>query len=176
MQKRTKKITAMKTQADVGSGESLRDQTRLRSSMDAQQRRLPCAPVRAPDFSRPKLFSTAGLCFDGTGTTSCGHSEIYIDHRARGASATAVGIRPVESYFLAPLRALPADEDARPEDSSERGELHQRVTRRVRDVEREIPIDLIVHTRPMHQEFLDRDSMFARKVTRQGRVLYEKSD
>jgi len=68
------------------------------------------------------------------------------------------------------------DEHARPETSSERGELHQRVARRVRDVEREIPIDLIVHTRPMHQEFLDRDSMFARKVIRQGRVLYEKSD
>jgi predicted nucleotidyltransferase len=68
------------------------------------------------------------------------------------------------------------DDNGRPEDSSERGDLHQRVARRVRDVERKIPIDLIVHTRPMHQEFLDRDRMFARKVTRQGRVLYEKSD
>jgi predicted nucleotidyltransferase len=68
------------------------------------------------------------------------------------------------------------DEDTRPADSSERGERHRRVARRVRDVEREVPIDLIVHTHPMHQEFLDQDSMFARRVTRQGRMLYEKGD
>jgi len=58
IQKYTKKITAVKTQADVGSGEALRVQTRLRSNKDAQQRRLPVAAVRAPDFSRPERFSS----------------------------------------------------------------------------------------------------------------------
>ena len=68
------------------------------------------------------------------------------------------------------------DEEAVPETSADHGHLHQRVARRLRDVEREVPIDLIVHTRPMHREFLDRNSMFARKVARQGRILYEKGD
>lgn len=68
------------------------------------------------------------------------------------------------------------DDDTIPENSSERGKLHQWVAQRVRDVEREIPVDLIVHTLPMHKEFLRRNSMFARKVTSQGRILYERSD
>jgi len=67
-------------------------------------------------------------------------------------------------------------EDTVPETSADHGHLHQRVACLLRDVERDVPIDLIVHTRPMHQEFLDRNSMFARKVARQGRILYEKGD
>lgn len=62
------------------------------------------------------------------------------------------------------------DEEAVPETSAEHGRLHQRVARHLRDIEREVPIDLIVHTQPMY-----RDSMFARKVNQQGRILYEES-
>ncbi|WP_263834146.1 nucleotidyltransferase domain-containing protein [Salinibacter sp.] len=65
------------------------------------------------------------------------------------------------------------DEEAVPETSTEHGRLHQRVARHLRDIEREVPIDLIVHTRPMHRDFLNRDSMFARKVNREGQILYE---
>ncbi len=57
IQKPTKKITALKTQANVGYGESLRVQTRFNSNKDAQQRRLPFAAVRAPDFSGRKDLS-----------------------------------------------------------------------------------------------------------------------
>jgi predicted nucleotidyltransferase len=67
------------------------------------------------------------------------------------------------------------DEEAVPETSTEHGRLHQRVARHLRDIEREVPIDLIVHTRPMHRDFLNRDSMFARKVNREGQILYEES-
>ena len=68
------------------------------------------------------------------------------------------------------------DEESMPEDSAERATLHQRVARRLRDVERDIPIDLIVYTRPMYQKFLERDSMFARAIQTQGQVLYESGD
>jgi len=68
------------------------------------------------------------------------------------------------------------NDEGLPETSAERGRLHKRVARHLRDLEREMPIDLIVHTRPMHRDFLERDSMFARKVNRQGRILYEESD
>jgi len=68
------------------------------------------------------------------------------------------------------------DEEAVPETSTEHGRLHQRVARHLRDIEREVPIDLIVHTRPMHRDFLNRDSMFARKVNREGQILYDERD
>ena len=68
------------------------------------------------------------------------------------------------------------DEEETPGDAAERGALHRRVARRLRDVARDIPIDLIVHTRPMHRKFLERDSMFAREIQAQGRVLYENGD
>lgn len=68
------------------------------------------------------------------------------------------------------------DEESIPEDSAERATLHQRVARRLRDVERDIPIDLIVHTRPMYRKFLERDSMFARTIQTHGQVLYESGD
>lgn len=38
------------------------------------------------------------------------------------------------------------------------------------------PLDLIIHTPSMHETFLERDSMFARKVKREGEVLYEKGN
>jgi predicted nucleotidyltransferase len=68
------------------------------------------------------------------------------------------------------------DEEDTPKDSAERAALHQRVARRLRDVERDVPIDLIVYTRPMYQKLLERDSMFARTIQTQGQVLYESGD
>ncbi|MCS3705914.1 hypothetical protein GGP59_000889 [Salinibacter ruber] len=50
------------------------------------------------------------------------------------------------------------------------------MARRLRDLERSVPLDLIIHTPSMHETFPERDSMFARKVKREGEVLYEKGD
>jgi len=36
-----------------------------------------------------------------------------------------------------------------------------------------VPIDLIVHTRPMYARFIEMDSLFAREVLKKGIVLYE---
>ncbi len=38
------------------------------------------------------------------------------------------------------------------------------------DLSAEVDIDLIVHTRPMHEKFIGLGSMFAREVLRRGRV------
>ena len=45
----------------------------------------------------------------------------------------------------------------------------------LREIKKRIPIDLIVHTRPMHEEFIRQGSMFAREVAERGEVLYEKA-
>lgn len=68
------------------------------------------------------------------------------------------------------------DDDKGPEESSTPGALYKQVARQLRDIEQTVPLDLIVHTRSMHQTFLNRESMFARKVQREGEVLYAKGD
>lgn len=65
------------------------------------------------------------------------------------------------------------DDDTMQKEGSSRSALYKRVAHQLRDIERTVPLDLIVHSRSMHQTFLERDSMFARKVKRDGEVLYE---
>lgn len=44
----------------------------------------------------------------------------------------------------------------------------------ISDIKKEIPVDLIVHTKAMHQLFIETDSMFARGIRSKGKVLFEK--
>jgi hypothetical protein len=41
----------------------------------------------------------------------------------------------------------------------------------LREINKTVPIDLIVHTKAMHQAFVRLDSMFAREAMTRGRVL-----
>lgn len=60
-----------------------------------------------------------------------------------------------------------------PESYKEKSELYLDVSRQIRDIRKQVPIDLIVHTKPMHKRFIELDSMFAREVAQNGLVLYE---
>ncbi|RMI05029.1 MAG: nucleotidyltransferase domain-containing protein [Calditrichaeota bacterium] len=48
-----------------------------------------------------------------------------------------------------------------------------RVRNAVWDLSQEVPIDLLVYTRPMYRRFNQLDSMFAREIRTKGKVLYE---
>ncbi len=50
----------------------------------------------------------------------------------------------------------------------ERSELYLRYAKAIDALIGTAPVDLIVHTRPMHQEFLMIDSMFSRKIIQSG--------
>jgi uncharacterized protein len=50
----------------------------------------------------------------------------------------------------------------------ERSELYLRYAKAIDALIGTTPLDLIVHTRPMHQEFLKLDSMFSRKIIQSG--------
>lgn len=50
----------------------------------------------------------------------------------------------------------------------ERSELNLRYARAIAELSGLIPVDLIVHTRPMHEKFLEIDSMFSRKILSSG--------
>lgn len=63
--------------------------------------------------------------------------------------------------------------DILPRTHREKGTIYLQVARLLRDIRRETPVDLIVHTRPMHARFIEMDSLFAKQVLQKGVVLYE---
>jgi predicted nucleotidyltransferase len=65
-------------------------------------------------------------------------------------------------------------DDFLPANYEETMRTHLKVSSRLREINKTVPIDLIVHTRPMHQAFVRLDSMFAREVMTRGQVLYER--
>ena len=46
----------------------------------------------------------------------------------------------------------------------------------LQELNKRVPIDLIVHTRPMYKKFNDMGSMFSRELLERGKVLYEASN
>ncbi|MDO3379721.1 nucleotidyltransferase domain-containing protein [Geoalkalibacter halelectricus] len=62
-------------------------------------------------------------------------------------------------------------DDFMPRNWREKNEVYSRFMEVLDELQTDVPIDLIVHTRPMHEKFLELDSMFCRKVMREGVVL-----
>ncbi len=50
-------------------------------------------------------------------------------------------------------------------------DIVRNVSDRILDLRMRFPIDLLVHTRPMHREFIKRDSSFARQIMSEGTRL-----
>jgi len=66
------------------------------------------------------------------------------------------------------------DDDYLPKSYNENMKIYLSVSSLLRDLKKMVPIDLIVHTKPMHDAFLNMGSMFSREVMQRGEVLYEK--
>ena len=62
-----------------------------------------------------------------------------------------------------------------PSSFSERSLIYVRVSKTISDIKREFPVDLIVHTSAMHSQFIKDNSLFARDLLANGKVLYEKN-
>jgi uncharacterized protein len=67
------------------------------------------------------------------------------------------------------------DDDFQPKNYKENMNNYLRVSSKLRDFKKRIPIDLIVHTKPMHDTFIRLGSMFSREVMKKGGILYEKN-
>ena len=63
-----------------------------------------------------------------------------------------------------------------PQNFREKTAIYLRVARMIQAIEEKMPIDLIVHTKKMHEKFLALNSMFCRKIVRDGVILYENAD
>jgi len=64
-------------------------------------------------------------------------------------------------------------DDFIPINFKEKSEIYLKVARLLRDIEETMPIDLIVHTKRMYQKFIKLNSMFCRKIQKDGLVLYD---
>ena len=47
------------------------------------------------------------------------------------------------------------------------------VRNKILDISKQIPIDLIVHTKPMYERFLNLNSLFSKEILLKGKTLYE---
>ena len=65
-------------------------------------------------------------------------------------------------------------DDFMPNTYEERMQSHLQVASLLRELNKQVAIDLIVHTKPMHDAFVRLDSMFARELMTRGKVLYER--
>jgi predicted nucleotidyltransferase len=63
-----------------------------------------------------------------------------------------------------------------PNDFDERNRLFLNVASALYDIEVDFPIDLIVHTKSMHKQFMELNSMFSRKILSDGKVIYERNN
>jgi predicted nucleotidyltransferase len=65
-------------------------------------------------------------------------------------------------------------DDLIPSSFAEKSKIYLRISKAISDIKKEFPVDLIVHTKPMHQKFIQNNSLFARELLAKGEVLYEK--
>jgi predicted nucleotidyltransferase len=60
-----------------------------------------------------------------------------------------------------------------PKNWREKSEIYLKVARQLQELMLKYPIDLIVHTKRMHEKFVKLNGSFAKKVLEKGVVLYE---
>ncbi|HCT84083.1 MAG TPA: nucleotidyltransferase domain-containing protein [Candidatus Margulisbacteria bacterium] len=60
-----------------------------------------------------------------------------------------------------------------PNNYKEKSDIYLQFAECLRDVKKIIPIDIIVHTLPMHEKFKQLGSFFSKEVIGKGRVIYE---
>ena len=65
------------------------------------------------------------------------------------------------------------NDDHLPDSYKEKSEVYLKVSSALTDITRQIPIDLIVYTKPMYNKFNELGSLFSKEISQKGIVLYE---
>lgn len=63
-----------------------------------------------------------------------------------------------------------------PASFAEKSKIYLNISRAISEIKKEFPVDLIVHTKAMHQKFIEDNSLFAQELLIKGKVLYEKNN
>ena len=64
-------------------------------------------------------------------------------------------------------------DDFIPQNFEEKHNIYMQVSRQIRHIRLQTAVDLIVHTLPMYEKFIELDSSFAQEITTQGKIIYE---
>lgn len=86
------------------------------------------------------------------------HEVILFGSYARG--------RPTEDSDV-DLYVVTGD-DFLPENWQQKNEIYLTVSREIRDLRSRVPIDLVVHTKKMHEKFVRLNGFFWREINQQG--------
>ncbi len=62
-------------------------------------------------------------------------------------------------------------DDFLPQSFQEQNRIYLSISKRIRDIRKQVPVDLIVHTKKMYEKFVQMDSAFARQIMREGVIL-----
>lgn len=68
------------------------------------------------------------------------------------------------------------NDEIMPKNYNEKLQIYLKVSHMLTDIQKNVPIDLIVHTKPMHKRFIELDSMFYREIAQKGIILYERAN
>jgi len=66
------------------------------------------------------------------------------------------------------------NDDFIPKTWKEKMDIKLKFSKTLRDLKQYYDIDLITHTKKMHEKFLKLDSMFSKEILTKGQILYEK--
>ena len=62
-----------------------------------------------------------------------------------------------------------------PKNYSEKLKIYLKVSNLLREFKKDVPIDLIVYTKPVYEKFVELGSVFSKEVKKNGKVIYEKN-
>lgn len=65
------------------------------------------------------------------------------------------------------------NDDFMPQSYREKTDVYLKCADAIHDLRKQIAIDLIVHTKPMHRKFIELGSMFSKELLQKGILLYE---
>ena len=63
-----------------------------------------------------------------------------------------------------------------PQTFKEHTNIYMKISQAIRPINRQIAIDLIVHTLPMYKKFISQDSSFSHEITTKGKIIYESNN
>jgi len=66
------------------------------------------------------------------------------------------------------------NDDIMPKNYKEKMEIYLKVSTVLSEFKKQAPIDLVVHTRPMHNKFLKLGGTFSKEIAKRGKILYER--
>ena len=67
-------------------------------------------------------------------------------------------------------------DDYIPSSFAEKSKIYLRISHAISEIKEKFPVDLIVHTKAMHSKFIETNSLFARELLTNGKILYEKDN